>query len=153
VDRQLIVEIEAVATMLPVYDVQVLTYLRMSGLRIGLLFNFPARLLQDGLRRLSSEPLRAAPWFFVVSVLNACDRPDRTALSKMTTCARKTGSQPRRTPLQPSVWRYLRAMNDAGHDYLHAIVGRGTAQLGSIWRNAIVSGIADQESCFSMGAK
>ena len=51
VDRQLIVEIKAVATTLPVHDARVLTYLRMSGLRIGLLFNFHARLLKDGLRR------------------------------------------------------------------------------------------------------
>jgi hypothetical protein len=29
----------------------VLTFRRMSGLRLGLLFNFHARLLQDGLRR------------------------------------------------------------------------------------------------------
>jgi GxxExxY protein len=51
VDRQLIVEIKAVANIVPAHDAQVLTYLRMSGLRLGLLFNFHARLLKDGLRR------------------------------------------------------------------------------------------------------
>ncbi len=51
VDHQLIVEIKAVANIVPAHDAQVLTYLRMSGIRLGLLFNFHARLLQDGLRR------------------------------------------------------------------------------------------------------
>ena len=51
VDRQVIIEIKAVANLLPAHDAQVLTYLRMSGLRLGLLFNFHARLLKDGLRR------------------------------------------------------------------------------------------------------
>lgn len=51
VDRQVVVEIKAVANLPPVHDAQVLTYLRMSGLRVGLLFNFHARLLKDGLRR------------------------------------------------------------------------------------------------------
>ena len=51
VDRQLVVEIKAVAQLVPAHDAQVLTYLRMSGLRVGLLFNFHARLLKDGLRR------------------------------------------------------------------------------------------------------
>ena len=51
VDRQVVVEIKAVANLPPVNDAQVLTYLRMSGLRVGLLFNFHARLLKDGLRR------------------------------------------------------------------------------------------------------
>ena len=49
VDRQLVIEIKAVANILPVHDAPqgvpgVLTYLRMSGLRLGLLFNFHARL-------------------------------------------------------------------------------------------------------------
>lgn len=51
VDRQVIVEIKAVSDIVPAHDAQVLTYLRMSGLRVGLLFNFHARLLKDGLRR------------------------------------------------------------------------------------------------------
>ena len=51
VDRQLIIAIKAVANIVPAHDVQVMTYLRMSGLRLGLRFNFHARLLQDGPRR------------------------------------------------------------------------------------------------------
>ncbi len=51
VDRQVIIEIKAVANLLPAHDAQVLTHLRMSGLCLGLLFNFHARLLKDGLRR------------------------------------------------------------------------------------------------------
>ena len=51
VDHQVVVEIKAVAMLAPAHDAQVLTYLVMSGLRIGLLFNFHARLLKDGLRR------------------------------------------------------------------------------------------------------
>jgi GxxExxY protein len=51
VNRQPIVEIKAVVNLVPAHDAQVLAYLRMSGLRLGLLFNFHARLLKDGLRR------------------------------------------------------------------------------------------------------
>ena len=51
VDRQLIIEIKAMTNIIPAHDAQVLTYLRMSGQRLGLLFNFHARLLKDGLRR------------------------------------------------------------------------------------------------------
>ena len=52
VDRQLIVEVKAVASIVPAHEAQLLTYLRMSGLRLGLLFNFHAKLLKDGMRRL-----------------------------------------------------------------------------------------------------
>jgi GxxExxY protein len=37
--------------LLPAYDMQLQTYLRMSGLPVGLLFNFHALRLKDGLRR------------------------------------------------------------------------------------------------------
>jgi GxxExxY protein len=46
-----VVEVKAVATLLPAHDAQVLTYLRMSHIRIGLLMNFHAKRLKDGLRR------------------------------------------------------------------------------------------------------
>ena len=51
VDRQPIIAIKAVANIVPAHDAQVLTCLRMSGPRLGRLFNFHARLLQDGMRR------------------------------------------------------------------------------------------------------
>ena len=41
----------AVPALLPVHDLQLQTYLRMSGLPVGLLFNFHAPRLKDGLRR------------------------------------------------------------------------------------------------------
>ncbi len=52
VDETVIVEIKAIATILPAHEAQLNTYLRMSGLRIGLLMNFNESRLVDGLRRL-----------------------------------------------------------------------------------------------------
>jgi GxxExxY protein len=47
----IILEIKAVAAVLPAHEAQLLTYLRMSGISVGLLMNFHARLLKDGLLR------------------------------------------------------------------------------------------------------
>ena len=52
VERQLIVEVKAVDKMNPVFEGQMLTYLRLTNLRLGLLINFNVRLLKDGLRRI-----------------------------------------------------------------------------------------------------
>jgi GxxExxY protein len=46
-----LLEIKAVTILLPTHDAQILTYLRMSQIRIGLLMNFHALRLKDGLRR------------------------------------------------------------------------------------------------------
>ena len=51
VAEQLILEIKSVATILPVHEMQLRTYLRMSGMRVGLLLNFNAPRLMDGLCR------------------------------------------------------------------------------------------------------
>jgi len=51
VERTVILEIKAVAALLPAHESQLLTYLRMSRLRVGLLMNFNAPRLKDGLRR------------------------------------------------------------------------------------------------------
>ena len=54
VDHRVVVEIKAVDALLPVHEAQVLTYLRFSACRIGLLFNFrSAFLTKHGLRRLA----------------------------------------------------------------------------------------------------
>jgi len=49
---QVILEIKSVASLLPVHEAQLLTYLRMSRIFVGLLFNFNTSKLTDGLRRL-----------------------------------------------------------------------------------------------------
>ena len=51
VDGAIILEIKAVASLLPAHEAQLLTYLRMSGINVGLLMNFHAKLLKDGLLR------------------------------------------------------------------------------------------------------
>ena len=49
---QLVVEIKAVERLNPVHHAQLLSYLRVSNLRVGLLMNFNVPVLQDGLRRI-----------------------------------------------------------------------------------------------------
>jgi GxxExxY protein len=51
VAEQLILAIKSVAAILMVHEMQRRTYLRMSGIRVGLLLNFSAPRLMDGLRR------------------------------------------------------------------------------------------------------
>ena len=52
-DRRLILEIKATDRLLPVHEAQLLTYLRLSGLRVGLLLNFNHAVLRDGIKRLT----------------------------------------------------------------------------------------------------
>jgi GxxExxY protein len=51
-EHELIVEVKAIDRLLPIHDAQLLTYLRLSGLRAGLIMNFNSVLLKDGLRRI-----------------------------------------------------------------------------------------------------
>ena len=51
VETQVILEIKAVEQLLPIHEAQMLTYLRLSGLRVALLMNFNTIALKDGLRR------------------------------------------------------------------------------------------------------
>lgn len=48
VDDKVVVELKAAESILPVYEAQLLTYLRLSGLRVGLLINFGAPALRRG---------------------------------------------------------------------------------------------------------
>ena len=40
-------------TLLPIHEAQLITYLKLSGLRLGLLLNFNVRLLREGMRRIA----------------------------------------------------------------------------------------------------
>jgi GxxExxY protein len=52
VNHQLIVELKAVEKLLPIHEAQLLTYLKLSKHRLGLLINFNVPLIRDGIRRL-----------------------------------------------------------------------------------------------------
>jgi GxxExxY protein len=52
VEHEIIVEIKAVAKFLPVHEAQLLSYLKLSNRRVGLLINFHALHLRDGLKRM-----------------------------------------------------------------------------------------------------
>lgn len=51
VEPGLVLELKSVATLLPLHEAQLLTYLRLSGHRVGLLMNFNCPVLKDGMRR------------------------------------------------------------------------------------------------------
>lgn len=51
VERKVIVELKSVERLLPVHSKQLLTYLRLTGCRLGLLINFGENLLKDGFKR------------------------------------------------------------------------------------------------------
>ena len=50
VENELLVELKSVEQLLPIHDTQLLTYLKLSGIRKGLLMNFNVTLLKDGLK-------------------------------------------------------------------------------------------------------
>ncbi len=52
VEDQVIVELKAVDRLEPIHESQLLSYLRLSRCKVGLLINFNVRVLRDGLKRL-----------------------------------------------------------------------------------------------------
>ena len=55
VEKSVIVELKSVETMAPVHGKQLLTYLRLMDCRLGLLINFGAPLLKDGVKRIVND--------------------------------------------------------------------------------------------------
>ncbi|MFQ5778741.1 MAG: GxxExxY protein [Terriglobia bacterium] len=51
VEDTVVVEIKSVERYDPVFEAQVLTYLKVTGKKVGLLINFNSRLLRDGIKR------------------------------------------------------------------------------------------------------
>ena len=51
VEDEVIIELKSVERYDPVFEAQLLSYLKMTGKRVGLLINFNSRLLKDGVKR------------------------------------------------------------------------------------------------------
>jgi len=52
VERSVVVEVKSVETLAPIHRAQLLTYLKLTGLRVGLIINFNVELLHSGVRRM-----------------------------------------------------------------------------------------------------
>jgi GxxExxY protein len=52
VEENVVAETKTVAALLPIHEAQLLTYLRLSGHRLGLLLNFHVVHMRDGIKRL-----------------------------------------------------------------------------------------------------
>ncbi len=52
VENKIIVEVKSVENLNEVYYAQILTYLKLSGLNLGLLINFKTKYLKDGIHRI-----------------------------------------------------------------------------------------------------
>ncbi len=52
VEDRIVLELKAVVNMLPVYDAQLLTYLKLADKELGFLINFNVPLIKDGIKRL-----------------------------------------------------------------------------------------------------
>jgi GxxExxY protein len=52
VDDSVIVELKAIDHLLPIHDAQLLTYMKLLDIRVGLLINFNSAPLRSGIRRL-----------------------------------------------------------------------------------------------------
>jgi GxxExxY protein len=51
IDKLVVLELKAVKRLEPIHNAQLLTYLRLSGMRLGILLNFNELLLENGIKR------------------------------------------------------------------------------------------------------
>jgi GxxExxY protein len=56
VEGRMVVEIKAIEKLMPVHEAQLLTYMRLGNIPVGLLLNFNSATLKDGIRRLELSP-------------------------------------------------------------------------------------------------
>jgi GxxExxY protein len=55
VEETVIVEVKAIDRLLPIHQAQLLSYLKLSGCKVGLLINFNVRVLKDGIHRVVND--------------------------------------------------------------------------------------------------
>jgi GxxExxY protein len=61
VEDRVILELKSIEKLLPVHGAQLLSYLRLSGLSLGLLINFNVPVLKDGIKRVVNNHVVSAP--------------------------------------------------------------------------------------------
>lgn len=59
VGRQVVVEVKAVEALAPVHKAQLLTYMRLASMKVGLLVNFHVPVLRQGIRRVILSSMTA----------------------------------------------------------------------------------------------
>ena len=52
VEKEVIVELKSVANLAPVHEAQLISYLKLTGIRRGLLINFSVATLKEGIKRI-----------------------------------------------------------------------------------------------------
>ena len=55
VSDMVIVELKSVDKLLPIHEAQMLSYLKLSGCKVGLLINFNVKVLKDGIKRVANK--------------------------------------------------------------------------------------------------
>jgi GxxExxY protein len=50
IENKVVIEIKAVDSLKPIHQAQLLSYLKLSGCKVGLLINFNVRVLKNGIR-------------------------------------------------------------------------------------------------------
>ena len=53
VEEKIVLELKSVGHITPLHEAQLLTYLRLSGKKVGLLMNFNTVLMKDGIKRMA----------------------------------------------------------------------------------------------------
>ena len=52
VEKKIVLELKSVDSLLPIHEAQLMTYLKLSGCKLGMLMNFNVVLMEDGMKRL-----------------------------------------------------------------------------------------------------
>jgi len=60
IEDKVILELKTVEQLLPIHEAQLLTYLKLSGLTLGLLINFNVAMLKHGIKRIANNFIEAS---------------------------------------------------------------------------------------------
>ena len=55
IESKVVIEVKSIETIAPLHLAQILTYLRFSNLKLGMLLNFNSLLMKDGIRRVANN--------------------------------------------------------------------------------------------------